>query len=253
MKLLIILLLPLSCFAQTFTDSVVVLSIIPATDSTPQINKWIRFSQTYQSTAGVPSDSILTINSSRKRAMISPMQLPISTAQAAVNAGKQPIGNYASGVTNTGDNAINTLYSGLEASKLSVTGNGYQLTGLTKTQVGLSAADNTSDAGKPVSTAQAAAIALKSSIYVGIDVGASDSYVITTSPVPTSYTVGMVVILKANTVNTGAATVNVNALGVKNIVKRVSTVLANGDIPALSFKILTYDGVSFVLLNPVVN
>lgn len=34
--------------------------------------------------------------------------------------GKQPAGNYASGVTNTGDNATNTQYSGLAASKQDV-------------------------------------------------------------------------------------------------------------------------------------
>lgn len=100
---------------------------------------------------------------------------------------------------------------------------------------------------------QSTAIALKSSIYVGIDAGANDSYVIVATPAPTSYTTGMVVIFKANTVNTGAASVNVNGLGVKTIVKRVNTVLANGDIPALSFKMLVYDGTNFTLLNPVVN
>lgn len=55
------------------------------------------------------------------------------------------------------------VYTGLNT-KLATNGNGSALTGLTKTQVGLPNADNTSDAGKPVSTAQQTAINLKANI-----------------------------------------------------------------------------------------
>jgi len=82
------------------------------------------------------------------------------------------------------------------------------------------------------------------------DAGANDTYVITLSPVPTSYTDGMVVYFKANTVNTGAATLNVNSLGAKTIVKGVNTTLANGDIAAGQFVTVIYDGTNFVLQNP---
>jgi hypothetical protein len=85
------------------------------------------------------------------------------------------------------------------------------------------------------------------------DATAADAYVITLAPAPAAYTIGMVIFFKATTVNTGTATINVNGLGAKTIVKRVSTVLANGDIPALSFAMLIYDGTTFVLTNPVVN
>ncbi len=85
------------------------------------------------------------------------------------------------------------------------------------------------------------------------DAGSNDTYVITLSPVPTSYTNGMVVYFKANTVNTGAATINVNNLGAKTIVKGVNTTLANGDIAANMFCTLIYDGTNFVLQNPVGN
>lgn len=125
--------------------------------------------------------------------------------------------------------------------------------GLKANAAAVSNVDNTSDANKPVSTAQAASIATKSSIYVGLDAGSNDSYVITASPAPGSYTTGMVVIFKANTVNTGAASINVNGLGAKTIVKRVNTVLANGDIPATAFCMLIYDGTNFTLTNPIVN
>ena len=83
------------------------------------------------------------------------------------------------------------------------------------------------------------------------DAGANDTYVITLSPVPTSYTNGMVVHFKANTINTGAATLNVNSLGAKTIVKGVSTTLANNDILAGQFVTVIYDGTNFVLQNPV--
>lgn len=49
----------------------------------------------------------------------------------------------------------------VSAGGLSPTGNGSALTGLTKTQVGLSNVDNTSDASKPVSTSQQTALNLK--------------------------------------------------------------------------------------------
>lgn len=71
--------------------------------------------------------------------------------------------------TNTGDNAVNSNYSSdyraanfvAGTNYLAPNGDGSSLTGLTKTQVGLSNADNTSDASKPVSTAQATAIAAR--------------------------------------------------------------------------------------------
>ena len=90
----------------------------------------------------------------------------VTDAQATV------IGNTSG--TNTGDNAVNSLYSGLAASKQDTLVSGTNIktiegqsilgTGnidITKTDVGLANVDNTSDANKPVSTAQATAIGLK--------------------------------------------------------------------------------------------
>lgn len=82
------------------------------------------------------------------------------------------------------------------------------------------------------------------------DAGGTDSYAITLSPAPTAYVTGMVVYFKANTANTGAATLNVNSLGAKTIVKGVSTTLADGDIGAGQFCTVIYDGTNFVLQNP---
>jgi len=82
------------------------------------------------------------------------------TASSGVTAiANKPTLGTASGA-NTTDFA--TSAQGAKAdSALQPTGNGSGLTGLTKSQVGLSNVDNTSDASKPVSTAQAAAINAK--------------------------------------------------------------------------------------------
>lgn len=82
------------------------------------------------------------------------------------------------------------------------------------------------------------------------DAQGSDTYVITLSPAPTSYTNGMVVYFKANTANTDTASINVNGLGAKTIVKYVSTTLTTGDIAAGMFCALIYDGTNMVLQNP---
>ena len=63
----------------------------------------------------------------------------------------------------------------------------------------------------------------------------------------------MVVYFKANTVNTGAATLNVNSLGAKTIVKGVSTTLNDGDIAAGQFCTVIYDGTNFVTLHRVID
>lgn len=89
--------------------------------------------------------------------------------------------------------------------------------------------------------------------YYAADAGSNDTYVITLSPAPTAYVTGMQISFKANTSNTGAATINVNGLGAKTIVKYVSTTLADGDIAAGMLCSLIYDGTNFVLQNPIAN
>jgi hypothetical protein len=80
---------------------------------------------------------------------------------------------------------------------------------------------------------------------------ATDTYVITLAPAPTSYTNGMVVYFYAKTVNTGAASLNVNGLGAKTIVKEKDTTLANGDIKAGQLVAVIYDGTNFQMISPV--
>lgn len=64
------------------------------------------------------------------------------------------------------------------------------------------------------------------------DAGATDSYAITCVPAVTAYTVGDVYEFKANTVNTGAATLNVNGLGAITIKKANGADLDTNDIRA---------------------
>ena len=83
------------------------------------------------------------------------------------------------------------------------------------------------------------------------DAGASDTYVITLNPVPAAYATGMVVRFKANTKNTGAATLNVNSLGAKTIKKDQGADLADNDIAASQIVEVIYDGTNFQLLSPI--
>lgn len=83
------------------------------------------------------------------------------------------------------------------------------------------------------------------------DAGASDTYVITLSPVPAAYTTGMLVNFSANTINTGAATLNVNGLGAKTIKKLHDQDLADGDIEAGQIVTVIYDGTNFQMQSQV--
>jgi len=85
------------------------------------------------------------------------------------------------------------------------------------------------------------------------DAEANDTYVITLAPVPSAYAAGMVVRFKANTANTGAATLNVNSLGAKTIKKYHDQDLADNDIESGSVVTVVYDGTNFQLQTPVAN
>jgi hypothetical protein len=77
------------------------------------------------------------------------------------------------------------------------------------------------------------------------DAEASDTYVITLIPAPAAYYNGMVVNFKANTANTGPATLNVNALGAITIKKHHDQDLETGDIESGQIVTVVYDGTNF--------
>lgn len=81
------------------------------------------------------------------------------------------------------------------------------------------------------------------------DTGAANAYVVTLNPALTQYVIGMPVYFKAANANTGAATLNVNGLGVKNILKNGSEALAPGDIKAGQIIDAKYDGTAFQISN----
>lgn len=85
------------------------------------------------------------------------------------------------------------------------------------------------------------------------DAGGTDAYAITLSPVITAYSAGQVFTFKANTANTGAATLNVNALGAITIKKNYNSDLADGDIKANQIVTVVYDGTNMQLVSPVAN
>lgn len=88
------------------------------------------------------------------------------------------------------------------------------------------------------------------------DAGASDTYTCSLSPAPAAYATGAVYQFKANTANTGAATINFNSLGAKTIVKvagGVTTTLADNDIRSGQVVTLTYDGTNMQMQSTLGN
>lgn len=81
------------------------------------------------------------------------------------------------------------------------------------------------------------------------DGGGSDTYAITLSPILFAYFTGLVVRFKANTANTGAASLNVNGLGAVAIKKFGTVELADNDIQAGQVVELIHDGTNFQLLS----
>lgn len=74
-----------------------------------------------------------------------------------------------------------------------------------------------------------------------IDSVGSDAYAIAPSPAITAYADGQVFMFKAGTANTGNATLAVNGLTAKNILKSISQTLQTGDILAGQRVIVSYD------------
>ena len=60
-------------------------------------------------------------------------------------------------------------------------------------------------------------------IFQATDSGSANTYAIALTPAVTAYVAGQVFHFKAGNTNTGASTLNVNALGTKNIKKRYSS------------------------------
>ena len=80
------------------------------------------------------------------------------------------------------------------------------------------------------------------------DTGAANAYQITvSSPQTVSQAAGLQVQFLATNANTGASTLQINALAVKNIVHTDGSILLPGDIPAAGLVTVIYDGTSYQL------
>jgi hypothetical protein len=82
------------------------------------------------------------------------------------------------------------------------------------------------------------------------DSGAANTYAVTMSPAPTAYTAGLEVKTKILNSNTGAATLNVNSLGAKNIKLLNGNNPTKNQLKAGMIAKFIYDGTNFQLLNP---
>jgi fibronectin-binding autotransporter adhesin len=89
------------------------------------------------------------------------------------------------------------------------------------------------------------------------DAGANDTYTCSLSPAATAYVTGTTYRFKANTANTGAATVNFNSLGALTIKKpnggSITTDLADNDIRAGQWVNCVYDGTNCQMTSQVGN
>lgn len=86
---------------------------------------------------------------------------------------------------------------------------------------------------------------LNGSVAYCADAGSTDAYACSLSPAPAGYVTGARYRFKANTANTGAASIEFNSLGAKTIVKvagGITTALATNDIRVGQFVDLVYDG-----------
>jgi hypothetical protein len=95
-----------------------------------------------------------------------------------------------------------------------------------------------------------------SSLNFCADAGVSDAYACSLTPAITAYTTGQVVWFKANTANTGAATLALNGLAAKSIKKvygGITTTLGDNDIRAGQYVGIVYDGTNFQMLSAAGN
>jgi hypothetical protein len=93
---------------------------------------------------------------------------------------------------------------------------------------------------------------MQTSFYCA-DAGSNDTYACNLSPAVTAYVTGTTYRFKANTANTGTASVNFNTVGALTIVKTmggITTVLDNGDILAGQWVSCTYDGTNCQMQTP---
>ena len=86
-------------------------------------------------------------------------------------------------------------------------------------------------------------------IFQSNDTGSANAYAIALTPAVTAYVAGQVFHFKAGNASSGASTLNVNALGTKNIKKKNDQDIVAGDIEQNAIVSVIYDGTSFQMLS----
>lgn len=89
--------------------------------------------------------------------------------------------------------------------------------------------------------------------HYAADAGSTDAYAVSLPTAPSSYTDGLAVRFKANTVNTGASTLNVNSLGAIAIKRPDGTDTRTGDILANQLVEVVYRSSAFYMVSPLAN
>jgi hypothetical protein len=87
---------------------------------------------------------------------------------------------------------------------------------------------------------------------IEVDTGAANAYVLT-YPLIQSLTTGAYIYFTAAHANTGASTINVNGLGVKNLTKNGAAALISGDINTTAVYFAIYDGTEWQVQDPSAN
>lgn len=80
------------------------------------------------------------------------------------------------------------------------------------------------------------------------NVSGTDTITATVTPTIAAYTAGQTFRFVTAGINTGAATININGIGVKSITKSGTTALVAGDLPADGLITITYDGNRFQIV-----
>jgi hypothetical protein len=95
-------------------------------------------------------------------------------------------------------------------------------------------------------------VMLNGALNFGVDGGANDTYAVTIAGY-SAYVTGSVIIFTANTLNTGACTINVNSLGAKDLKDQHDQDPEDSFIEAGSVIMAVYDGTNFQIMNPDAN
>jgi hypothetical protein len=164
-------------------------------------------------------------------------------AVTAYTAGQ--VFTWKAGTANTGASSLNVSGLGAVAIKKNVSED-TETGDILANQTIVTVYDGTNFqlVSSPAFLARANEIQNSSFVYAASSAG-SDTYAITLSPSPASYAVGQVFYFLADVANTGAATLNVNALGAITIKKNRDRDLETGDIEANQVVGVIYDGTNF--------